>query len=386
MSDPAARTKDNKSCGLELSWPPSKEDLERLYLEQHLSAAKIALIYRLDRKYPRMKTAEMTILYHLKRNGIARRSKTEHVEKVTEEMVDDWVRRYQAGESLKEIAGNTVSPATVFNRLHRRGIQLRDKIEAQMKAVTKHEKHQFSGDPQERAYLLGFANGDLGVSKHGRAIRAKTSTTHPAMVTLFRLLFEKYGHVNVHPRRSQWTGFEWSLQVDLDDTFEFLESKLSILPSSFVESKKQFYQFLAGFIDAEGTIYFHKKKSRIGPEIIVTNTNLSLLSSIKERLERDDFSVVLQQTEQPAVKSAKSPRYIWKIRIWRYHDVSHLLTKLPLLHSERVAKAEVVSLLPYKADSSTRRQVQLEWVRLAEKIREDRLGFLRDAEQEITRS
>lgn len=78
-----------------LVWPPKKVDLERFYLVEKLSAARIAEVYGL--KYKNPKVAESTILYQLKRNGIKRRDRAEHIRKVTDAMVDDWVRRYQAG-------------------------------------------------------------------------------------------------------------------------------------------------------------------------------------------------------------------------------------------------------------------------------------------------
>lgn len=49
-----------------LAWPPSKESLERLYIQQRLSAAKIAKVYGLS--YANPKTAESTVLHHLKKN------------------------------------------------------------------------------------------------------------------------------------------------------------------------------------------------------------------------------------------------------------------------------------------------------------------------------
>lgn len=63
----------------QLAWPPTKEDLSKLYLEERLSAAKIAKVYGLA--YASPKTAESTILHHLKKNGIQRRDKAEHVRK-----------------------------------------------------------------------------------------------------------------------------------------------------------------------------------------------------------------------------------------------------------------------------------------------------------------
>ncbi|MDA4131625.1 MAG: hypothetical protein OK454_00670 [Thaumarchaeota archaeon] len=189
----------------ELPWPPLKDDLLRLYIEQKLSAAKIAQVYGL--KYANPKTAESTILHHLKKNGIARRDAAAHIRKVTDSMVDEWVERYQSGESLKQIAGNSVDPVTVFNHMHKRGIRLRDKVEAQIKAVTKHERRPFDGDDELRAYLIGFVKGDFYVSRHGRAIRVKTATTHPRMTELVRTIFSEHGAIYEYPRVNHLVGY-----------------------------------------------------------------------------------------------------------------------------------------------------------------------------------
>jgi len=158
-----------------LVWPPTKQDLQRLYIDQKLSAGRIAKAYGV--KYKNEKVAESTVLYQLKKNGIIRRDRADHVRKFTEAIVDEWVRRYKAGESLKQIAGNEISPVSIFLHLRKRGIQLRDKVEAQIAAVTKYERKPFHGDSAEKAYLMGLRYGDLDVVRHGRAIRVRVSTT-----------------------------------------------------------------------------------------------------------------------------------------------------------------------------------------------------------------
>ena len=150
LSDPPKKTD---------SWPPKKEDLERLYLVERLSAAEIAEVYGL--KYKNPKVAESTILYRLKRNGIPRRDRAELARKVTVTMEDEWMQRYQAGGSLKAIAGEIVDLVTVWNHLRARGVVLRDKVEAQIQAVTKYQTRPFSGDKIEKAYLMGLRYGDL---------------------------------------------------------------------------------------------------------------------------------------------------------------------------------------------------------------------------------
>ncbi len=84
-------------------------------------------------------------------------------------MVDGWVKRYEKGESLKQIAGDLVSPVTVFLHLRKRGMKLRDKVEAQIASVRKFEKRNFDGSVADRAYLLGLTRGDLNVKRRDGA-------------------------------------------------------------------------------------------------------------------------------------------------------------------------------------------------------------------------
>ncbi|HEY6282979.1 MAG TPA: LAGLIDADG family homing endonuclease, partial [Nitrososphaerales archaeon] len=261
-----------------LAWPPTKEDLERLYVDQKLSAAKIAKAYGLKYKSP--KVAESTVLYQLKKNGINRRDRADHSRKVTEAMVDEWVSRYKAGESLKQIASEEFSPVTVFLHLRKRGLQLRDKVEAQIQAVTKYERKPFRGDPTEKAYLMGLRYGDLHAVRHGRAIRVRVSTTHPAMAELFENLFSPYAHVSWYPRRAKLTGYEWTLECDLDDTFEFLFAKPTIEELQAL-SPEETVAFLAGLFDAEGSIYLHDKRGRQNPEASFSGTEENLMEYVR---------------------------------------------------------------------------------------------------------
>jgi len=104
-------------------------------------------------------------------------------------MVNGWERRYLTGESLSKIAGGTVDDVTVWYHLRKRGVKLRD-IEAQITAVTKHQRIPFSGNAEEKAYLIGLAQGDSYVTTHGRLVRAKTASTHPGMYALFKSCFQ----------------------------------------------------------------------------------------------------------------------------------------------------------------------------------------------------
>jgi hypothetical protein len=322
-----------------LTWPPGREDLERLYVERHLSAMKIANVYGLN--YASRKTAESTVLYHLKKNGIRRRDPAEHVRKVTESMVDDWVRRYQNGESLKQIAGELVSPVTVWNHLKKRGITLRDKVEAQIATVMKFERPPFRGDSFERAYVLGFVWGDCSVERHGRAIRVRTGTTHPGFVHLFTSLFGSYGRIRTYPKKARLTSAELNLEVDLDGTFEFLLQKavqpVPDLPKSDTKAKS----FLAGFFDAEGSIYFHQKASP-NFEAQITNRDHALLQWMSSVLAGFGFHPRLYHHFQRAgrIESVRESD-IWNLHLHRREEVRRLLVELPLRHKEKTTKAKL---------------------------------------------
>ena len=368
-----------------LAWPPTREDLQRLYVEQRLSAAKIAKIYGL--KYASPKTAESTVLHHLKKNGIRRRDPAEHIRKVREEMVNAWVARYQKGESLKQIAGNMLDPVTVFNHLHKRGLRLRDKVEAQIEAVIIHAKLPFHGDALDMAYLCGLAAGDFGVVKHGRAVRARLGTTHPAMATLFRSLLERHGPIYEYPKLDHLTGYQWSLDCDLDQSFSFLHVAKKA-PLSLVTNDTMFLAFLAGFFDAEGSIYYHAKGHRGSFELSITNTNFELLQEIASWLTRLGFAHVLRKVrvdrEKANASGISNPSEImWRIVVWRYHDVHRILSCMPLRHPEKIAKKEIALRLGFRAKEDEREQILKEWNSLIQSILADCQEYVEKAKREF---
>jgi hypothetical protein len=353
-----------------LCWPPIADDLRRLYLDEGLSAAKIAERYGL--KYGSPKTAESTILYHLKRNGIARGDRAAHIRKVTEGMVDEWVKRYKDGESLKQIAGDEVNHVTVFNHLKRRGLQLRDRMEAQIKAVSKHEKRGFDGDPCTRAYMIGIGKGDYYATSHGRATRVRLSTTHPAMSKLFKDLFESYGPIYEYPKPTALTGFEWSLDCDLDASFGFMTDSSQPTMEIF-EKPDLFMNFLAGFFDAEGSIWYHENSSRGGFQVSISNLDEQLLRRIAATLVSLGFSVAVNFRRQK-----KSPRItgdvreiLWSLEIWRQSDVNRFLRSVPLRHPEKVEKARIAVKLYLATTPEKRSSILAEWCDWKDKIQND---------------
>src|SRR3989442_12904751 len=114
----ATQPKQDESNGTaNLRWPPNKGDLEHLYLEERHSAQEIARLYEA--------VPSGRIFYLLKKYGIPRRSAGDAARKTTDGLVDEWERRYQDGETARQIAGDSFSENTVLYQLHKRGIIVR---------------------------------------------------------------------------------------------------------------------------------------------------------------------------------------------------------------------------------------------------------------------
>ena len=99
-----------------LTWPPSNAELRRLYLDQWLSARKIAELYE--------SCSPNRVRRLLKKHGIPTRPSGYDHPKTTPDLVAEWVRRYQAGESTCKIAGGVISSATVRYHLLKHGVQV----------------------------------------------------------------------------------------------------------------------------------------------------------------------------------------------------------------------------------------------------------------------
>ncbi len=365
----------------ELQWPPIEDDLRRMYCDQKLSAAKIARAYGL--KYPNPKSGETLVLYYLKKFGIARRDRADHIRKVTEEMVNEWVRRYQSGESLKQIAGNKIDVTTVWNHLTKRGIRLRDKIQAQIEAVSKYDRRPLSGNSLEKSYLMGLRYGDMHVVRHGRAVRVRVSTTHPAMANLFECLFSQYGHVSKYPRTASLVPYEWSLECDLDNSFEFLLLKLRKAEMEALTSD-EFADFLAGLFDAEGSVHLHRKRSRYNPEASVTNGDAELLDFLTGRLRKLGYHATVRWINQATDRQGVTgPSLIGRLEVLRFLEAQRLLRMLPIRHSEKIAKRELALELQYGSSTSELLEVVGKWKALSDAIHCETRGFVENAKERI---
>lgn len=254
---------------------------------------------------------------------------------------------------------------------------LRDRIEAQIQAVTKYDRKPFDGDNIEKAYLMGLRYGDLHVVEHGRAIRVRVSTTHPAMAELFESVFSPYSHVSKYPRRARLVEFEWTVECDLDQSFRFLLVKPTFDELNSL-SPGETIAFLAGLFDAEGSVMLHKKsEERYNPEITYTNSSKDLLEFLFDRLRLFGSSPHMIWRKQKEDRAGiRGVSMTGRVVLWKIEEVGRFLRQIGFRHREKVAKAEIVHSLIASKGSNGNEIILSRWKLLKAEIRSEREEYL----------
>ena len=210
-------------------------ELRTLYRNKKLSTYKIAIKYDCDPK---------TVYRYLKLNDIPIRPRKRII--LTREML---YRLYALErKSLDCIAKERGYSATgILKKLKQYQIKRRSISETS----TKHPKTDFSGDQKEKAYLIGFRIGDLGVRDRKNLIYVSSGTTKTAQSKLIHDLFYLYGPVWIGRRNKHGA---MNVSCLLNRSFSFLLPKHTRIPKWIQTSSPTFFSFLAGYTDAEGNI------------------------------------------------------------------------------------------------------------------------------------
>ena len=136
----------------------TKETLEELFLNKKLSSRQIAKMYHIGKS---------TVLRKLHLFGIETRE-TKVPPKVNIEKTEIEALYIDQKLSISKIAKKfNVSNMTIHKKLRQAKIQCREVSEAN----TRIKKYPFDGDNLRKAYLIGFALGDLNVKNPVKTVR-----------------------------------------------------------------------------------------------------------------------------------------------------------------------------------------------------------------------
>lgn len=144
-----------------------------------------------------------------------------------------------------------------------------------------YDRMDFAGSKSEKAYLIGFAMGDLRVRRttpNGNTVHIDCGSTKPSQIKLIKSLFKNYGRVWVSkPNKRGAVQIECFVNL----SFNFLLRKRKLADRWIVDNKKYFAAFLAGFTDAEGCVSINKSGRAY---YSLGNNNFRLLRQIRSRL------------------------------------------------------------------------------------------------------
>ena len=339
----------------------TKNQLENLYLDKKLSLSQIG-----ERFY----CQGTNILYWLKKFKIKRRPAYWKKVDIPERVLKDlYLNKKMSSLEIAEKLG-TVNARTIRKKLKKFGIPTRSLSEA----LTRKFKKPFSNDLNEKAYFFGLRAGDFYAKWIRKSIRVQTTTTHLAQIDLLKNAFRNYGETCVYLAKNKSREDEWFVYVDLDSSFRFLLKKPNKISDWILKDKKYFFQFLAAYMDCEGSWKIQKSHQKhIRFMFKIRTGDLKILKQIKKKLEILNYHPYLYLKSKKGVKTSYGMynQDIFDLTVNRTEEVISLINKLlPLSkHSEKIRKMNFI----LENKNKKWNEIQKKWVKLRNEIKKELL-------------
>lgn len=259
---------------------------------------------------------------------------------VTKEELEHWY--FDLGMTSIDIAERLgCNDRYVREIMSQHGIQLRDKADAAMDYPCR----PFSGNPTEKAYMIGFRLGDLNVRKDmttSKRISVRSGTTVPAQVVLIQSLFEPYGHINM---RTGTLG-ETQIEYRLDMSFEFLLPKEDSIPNWVRTNESCFWAFTAGYTDAEGYFAAKWKGNEKYARIEIDSCDIGILRGLEKGFNQRGITCSLSlKTKAGTIDKRGTNRNcdFYRLAIFRHSSLETFFNGVEsyLRHADKVARMRV---------------------------------------------
>ncbi len=204
---------------------------------------------------------------------------------------------------------------------------------------------EFSGNLEEKAYLLGLRTGDLHARKDCKLIQVETTSTHEAQLKMFREAFEKYAPTKCYEKKGGLTERTNRIYVYLDGSFNFIIEKPPSIPQWILDDEKCFFYFLSGYSDSEGSWIMtqHKKYKGNWKDLVFSlgTCDKNVLEQIHKNLKEFGFNSHLYQVEKANTKRESGLLHnfdMYRVMIMSHKHVVRLAeTLLPLSkHDEKI--------------------------------------------------
>ncbi len=262
-------------------------------------------------------------------------------------MESEIIKLYTNNAPIREISRKLkVNRSTVRRILEKNKIDIRNSRDSLISMGHIKEKKKFDLESKEKAYLFGLVMGDLTpVKKSNYTLKLITHTTHP----LFRdLLFESFRNYGITNYKLTKNGEQYRFQSHIClESFNFLiNSKENKIPNWI--NKENFFHFLAGYIDADGSIIIRKTREYFQFVVRLYSQKLKRLIIIKEILQNEGYFVSIHKNHSKgdtSIHNGKTFKYnidYYVIEICRKNEVLKLLNILPIRHKEKIAKVNLI--------------------------------------------
>ena len=302
----------------------SKTKLENMYEKENLTTFEIA---------ERIGCCQATVWKRLKEFNINMRLPGGDRVKITKKELQNlyFNKKFSTWKIEKETG---IPRGTIHRKLKEFGLNTRDRADSHII----YPRKDFSGNLIEKAYLVGFRIGDLGVRKiypNSKTICVASGSTIQEQINLIEKLFKNYGHIWIGKKTKDG---KINIQIFLNESFNFLLGKE--FPKWVQNKKELFFSFLAGFTDAEGHIGISKNMAYYS----LGNYDSKILSIIHKNLNKFGINCnALYEDHRLGQRNNQGYQYnsnYWTLRI---NDKKKLLKFIkaisPFLKHENKVKA-----------------------------------------------
>ncbi|MBI2657929.1 hypothetical protein HYX08_04520 [Candidatus Woesearchaeota archaeon] len=301
----------------------------------------------LNRAY-NFKVSPYGIGKRLRKIGVKLRSDVEGVILRTRKHIDiqKLLENYNNKVPIRELSRNSkIARGTIRKILVENGVSIMDSRSAQLAIGYIKEKKKFNLSSQEKAYIYGLVMGDLTpVRKSNYTLKLITHSTHLTFVKLLYNIFNKYG-ISSYKETKLNGMFRFQTHLDLESFSFLLDTKNGKVPD-WINSNNFFY-FLAGFIDSDGSVMLKRMHGGIFYGIRLFGQNLNLLIGIKDKLNNLDYKSSIH------LSHCKGHKYFNNGILFKYNkdyyiletkrsQAISLLKDIPIKHPEKIMKRDLI--------------------------------------------